>query len=279
MTKQEPSIDDVRSYWERFPLLSHEVGEVSPMGHWTRLDEAKRTDIERFTQSYWDFSASKGKSLLDIGCGPGWLTVTYAAAGARVSAIDLTSTAIKITTGVLQAKSLTADLKVGSAENLPYGDGSFEIVVSSGVLHHTPNTEKCFNEAFRVTKPGGIGRITLYRLGILHKPFVFPVVRAIMRVTRTAHPGADLANSARTVEEFVRQYDGADNPIGVARTNRQWREALEQSGWVVKSVESHYFPLRMMPRLRVLPRWMHWVLDRYFGTMVYFTLVKPVVNQ
>jgi len=270
-----PSIDEVRSYWEQNPLLSHELGELPPGEHWKHLDLMKRTDIEAFSEKYWGFDESQGKSILDIGCGPGWLTVTYASAGAAVTAVDLTQTAVDITKSVLASKSLKADVKVANAEQLPFGDCSFDIVVSSGVLHHTPDTNRCFAEAFRVTNHGGIGRITLYRLGPLHRPFIFPVVRAIMRLTRTAHPGANLATTASSVEDFIRQYDGAENPLGIARSDSDWQTALEAAGWRVISSETHYFPARMVPLLRKVPRSIHRLLDKYLGTMVYFTLLKP----
>lgn len=270
-----PTSQAVREYWERFPLLTHEVGKLSPQDHWERLEVLKLTDIERFALHYWHFSSANKKKILDIGCGPGWLTTRYAIAGGDVSAIDLTSSAVEITRSVLLSKSLQADVRVADAENLPFAESSFDLIVSSGVMHHTPSPENCFSEAFRVVRPGGIGRITLYRLGALHMPMVFPIVRWIMRLTRTAHPGADLAVTARTVEEFIRQYDGLENPIGVARTDREWQQALEAVGWKVISRERHYFPLRMVPALRRAPRWVHRALDRYFGTMVYFTLSKP----
>jgi SAM-dependent methyltransferase len=270
-----PSLVEVKAYWERQPLLSHEIGQLSPQEHWDKLDVLKRQDIERFSSGYWGFETSIGKRLLDIGCGPGWLTVTYAAAGAEVSAIDLTAAAVRITQTVLVTKSLKADVQVGNAEQLPFPDAHFDIVVSSGVMHHTPEVNKCFSEALRVTKPGGQGLITLYRLGVMHSRLFFPILKWAMRLTGARHPGANLAVSADSVEDFIRQYDGADNPLGIARTNKSWRRELEIAGWSVESCEVHYFPLRMVPALKRAPRWVHFTLDRWFGTMAYFKLRRP----
>ena len=269
---ESPTENDVKQYWERYPLLSHELGSVSATKHWQSLDLLKQTDIERFALHYWKFDDVRGKKLLDIGCGPGWLTVQYAAAHAKVFAVDLTEAAVNITSQILDAKSLSADVRVASAESLPFEDKSFDFVVSSGVLHHTPDTLRAFREAFRVTRPGGIGLITLYRLGILHSSLVFPVVQALMRMTQTKHPGADLGKTATSVQDFVRQYDGSDNPVGIAKTNREWCADLEGVGWTIEGIENHYFPIRMVPILRRAPRWFHKMLDRFFGTMVYFTL-------
>lgn len=276
---KQPSINDVRDYWEHWPLLSHEVGNVAPIEHWKLLDVAKRTDVERFSLEFWGFDQVKGLRLLDIGCGPGWLTVKYAQAGAEVTAIDLTDAAVRITKSVLTAMSVDANVQVANAECLPFDNESFEIVVSSGVLHHTPDPMKGFSEAFRVTVPGGIGRITLYRLSLLHHPLVFPIVKVLLRATRTRHPGADLAAKATSVGEFVRMYDGEQNPIGVARTTRQWRRELSSTGWEIVSSEVHYFPLRMVGAFQALPRWVHYLLDHFLGTMTYFELRKPVTTN
>lgn len=127
-------------------------------------------------------------------------------------------------------------------------------------------------ESYRVTRVGGSGLITLYRFGILHHRMVFPLVRAVMRLTGTRHPGADLASTSQSVEEFVRQYDGANNPVGIAKSEIDWERYLTAAGWTVISRERHYFPSRMVPLLARAPRWVRKVLDRHLATMVYFTL-------
>jgi len=198
--------------------------------------------------------------------------VMYAMHGAIVTAVDLTEQATKLTLSALRANGVVAIVRVASAEQLPFPDQSFDVVVSSGVLHHTPDFAAAMRESYRVTRVGGSGLITLYRLGILHRRMVFPLVRVVMRLTGTRHPGANLALSSQSVEEFVRQYDGECNPIGVAKSEREWERHLTSAGWTVVSRERHYFPSRMVPLLARAPRWVRKVLDRHLATMVYFTL-------
>ncbi len=268
------SINQVREYWQQYPLLAHEVGVVNSLERWRLLDYVKRTDVEAFAMPYWGFDKARGKSLLDIGCGPGWLTVTYAKHGAVVTAVDLTENALQLTSAALVSNGVSAELQTANAEQLPFPDEKFDIVVSSGVLHHTPNFLQAISEAHRVTRSGGTGLITLYRLGILHHRLVFPFVRAVMRLTKTRHPGADLATTAVSVEDFVRQYDGANNPVGVAKHDHEWRQHLIDVGWNVVSTERHYFPTRMVSFLSYAPTWLRRFLDRWLGMMVYFTLVR-----
>lgn len=97
MMRPTPSIKEVQSYWQRHPLLAFEASLQDQNTFFDYLDHVKRTDVERFAMDYWNFESCAGKRVLDIGCGPGWLTVEYARHGARVTAIDLTQAAVDLT--------------------------------------------------------------------------------------------------------------------------------------------------------------------------------------
>jgi ubiquinone/menaquinone biosynthesis C-methylase UbiE len=106
-----------------------------------------------------------GKRLLEIGPGAGGHSAMFAKYGAIVTSADITLTRALST----QAKfNLMDDLAKGcqaiqsDAENLPFGDDSFDIVYSNGVLHHTSDTERAITETYRVLKPGGQAVIMLY---------------------------------------------------------------------------------------------------------------------
>jgi ubiquinone/menaquinone biosynthesis C-methylase UbiE len=267
-------IEQVLFHWNSHPLFSYEVADIGSSDYFSRVDAIKRNDVERFALNYWEFERFAGKKVLDIGCGPGWLAVQYAKAGADVTAVDLTERAVELTRAYLQQYGLSATVHVGNAESLPFESSAFDFVASSGVLHHTPDTQKAFREAFRVLKPNGIAKITLYRLGVLHSPIVFPVMRAVMRMLAVKHPGADMSRMV-AVQDFVRQYDGAENPIGIAKTNAEWAKDLSEVGFKVEGIEIHFFPKRFLPASSFIPAWVHRFLDSHFGTMVYFRLNKP----
>jgi ubiquinone/menaquinone biosynthesis C-methylase UbiE len=269
-----PTVEDVRTYWNSQPLFSHEVAAVGSTRYFADIDHIKRTDVERFAIPYWEFDQVAGQRLLDIGCGPGWLSVQYARGGARVTAVDLTEKAVALTTEHLSHQGVQGTVQRANAEQLTFRDGEFDFVVSSGVLHHTPDVQRALSEAARVLRPGGRAKITLYRKGILHSPVVFPITMALMRGLGVRHPGADMSQTATTLDDFIRQYDGADNPVGVAKTNGDWANDLRRAGFRVVGVENHYFPARFLPLRFVLPGFVHRLLDSAFGTMVYFTLEK-----
>jgi SAM-dependent methyltransferase len=269
------TIDQVKKYWEEYPLFSHELDQVGSAEFFEHLDKIKREDVERFSFSYWDFNAYPGKKVLDVGCGPGWITVMYAQGGARLTAVDLTLSAVKLAKGFLAYRGLAALVQQANAEALPFEDDSFDLVVSSGVLHHTPDFMKAMRECHRVLRPGGEAKITLYRKGLLHHHLVWPLVVRLMRLAGVQHPGADLARTAIDVDDFIRQYDGADNPLGLGKTNYHWDRLLREAGFQVDGRENRFFPRRFLPFSSLIPPFIHQALESLFGTMVYLKLKKP----
>ena len=268
------TVDDVRNYWDKHPLFSHELAEPGSREYFDQIDRIKKEDVERFAMQYWDFGASRGKHVLDVGCGPGWLAVQYAQAGAHVTAVDLTPRAVELARKHLDYRGRRATVHEGNAEQLPFADNTFDLVVSSGVLHHTPDTPRAIRECWRVLRPSGTARLTFYYKGILHSRVVFPITRAVMRAGGVKHPGADLARGAADVDNFIRQYDGAENPVGVGYSIAQWSEMLRAAGFIVVGYERHFFPRRFIPFRALVPRAVHHLLDATLGTMVYFTLRK-----
>lgn len=132
-----PTVKDVKNYWNANPLLSYELDEVGSPAYFDKLDSIKRQDSDVFAMHYWGFERYAGKRLLDVGCGPGWLAVNYALGGAEVHAIDLTERAVAVTKAHLSYRKTTGVVIEGNAEAIPYDNDVFDVVVSSGVLHHT----------------------------------------------------------------------------------------------------------------------------------------------
>ncbi len=94
------------------------------------------------------------ESLLDVGCGTGFLIDLLTRQKAtRYFGLDLSDEMIR----VAQEKAIPgASFTVGSADRLPYPGGSFDIVTCSQSFHHYPYPEKAMEEARRVLKPGGL---------------------------------------------------------------------------------------------------------------------------
>lgn len=123
---------------------------------------SERYRLEPYIIPFARFEQSSGLEVLEIGLGLGADHENFALAGAKLTGIDLTPRAVRITGHRLELKSLETELLVGDAEDLPYDTGTFDLVYSWGVIHHSPNTGKAAKEILRVLKPGGEFRVMVY---------------------------------------------------------------------------------------------------------------------
>ncbi len=99
--------------------------------------------------------------LLDVGTGPGWLLRHLAEVGP-----DLQLTGLDVSAGMIAAarRNLAdlgrrVELIEGNAEALPCGDGEFDVVVSSGSVHHWKDQAAGLREVHRVLAAGGTALI------------------------------------------------------------------------------------------------------------------------
>jgi SAM-dependent methyltransferase len=124
--------------------------------------EARRYELEPYILTFADFAGARDRDVLEIGVGLGADHQRFAAAGARLTGVDLTDRAVAHTRQRLAALGLRSRLQSADAENLPFDDASFDVVYSWGVLHHSPDTPKAIDEVWRVLRPGGTARIMIY---------------------------------------------------------------------------------------------------------------------
>lgn len=107
-----------------------------------------------------------GKVMLDAGCGNGELTRSIAEYGVEIVAMDF-SRSVERARQRLFDKGYPVSHRVhylqGNVLELPLRRRSFDLVHSSGVLHHTPSTERAFLSVAQATKPGGKLYVQLYR--------------------------------------------------------------------------------------------------------------------
>jgi tellurite methyltransferase len=101
------------------------------------------------------------KTVLDAGCGGGRNLVYFLQNGFEVYGIDSNAgavSAVKQLSQTLSPANLQSNFKVAAAEDIPFGDNSFDLVISSAVLHFAKNEahfESMLLSMWRVLKPGG----------------------------------------------------------------------------------------------------------------------------
>lgn len=89
--------------------------------------------------------------ILDVGCGEGQISRAVAAGGARVVGIDPTQRNID----VARERGGGPDYELASADDLPFGDRSFDAVVACLVFEHIDSLDAAIAEVSRVLVPGG----------------------------------------------------------------------------------------------------------------------------
>ncbi|HPG56769.1 MAG TPA: class I SAM-dependent methyltransferase [Candidatus Wallbacteria bacterium] len=116
------------------------------------------------------FPKFKGRRVLEIGCGAGYDAYMFCLNKADYTGIDITPENIERAGRHLKFYNFeNFSIAEGDAENLKFEDGSFDVVFSNGVLHHTPDIKASFKEACRVLKRGGEFYVILYnRNSIFH---------------------------------------------------------------------------------------------------------------
>ena len=97
--------------------------------------------------------------ILDIGTGPGYLPLEIGqrSSGLEIKAIDISSTMVEIAKQNGQKMGLQerVEFLFGSAENIPFEEGHFDLIVSTGSFHHWAKPKECLKEIHRVLKNGG----------------------------------------------------------------------------------------------------------------------------
>lgn len=97
-----------------------------------------------------------GERVLDVACGTGNTALAARARGAEVTALDLTPELLAVARAREAAGGLSGiDWREGDAENMPFEDATFDVVVSSCGLMFAPNQQRVADEVARVTRPGG----------------------------------------------------------------------------------------------------------------------------
>ena len=99
--------------------------------------------------------AGPGKRVLDVAAGTGNASLPAAQLGAEVTASDLTPELLEAGRGRAEAQGLELDWVEADAENLPFEDESFDVVMSSIGAMFAPHHQAVADELVRVCRPGG----------------------------------------------------------------------------------------------------------------------------
>ncbi|MCB0331716.1 MAG: class I SAM-dependent methyltransferase [Bdellovibrionales bacterium] len=270
------TLNDVKSFWEENPLFEGESRHST--GSREFFEEHSAVYVQDCFAGVLDeriFPAKiQGAVVLDLGCGPGFWAVELAKRGAVVTAADLTERALELTGMRSQIFNAPISIQLENAEQLSFERETFSHVNCQGVIHHTPNTEACVSEIARILKPGGTASISVYYRNLLLRNWA--IIRPLglfisLLGGKMKGRGREGIFKLSKIDDLVRVFDGAENPIGKAYTYKTFRNLLEPY-FEVQEVFLHFFPARSLP-FSLSPRLHRW-LDAKVGFMIFANVQK-----
>lgn len=241
----------VRKFWQASPCDSWFTNEAPGTLAFYRGLDKHRYKVHWRLQRAVGFERTRGLRVLEIGCGCGSEAELFVRAGAHYTAIDLTNAAVSITRRRFQVFSLEGCFVQGDAENLPFPDGSFDLVYSHGVLHHTPDTARSIREIYRVLSPAGRAVVMLYYRGSFNYHVNLRIIRRLRAHLLRIDLGIKLARGifgestkhlqrhAELIREDLRSYldtqnilnrntDGPDNPLSQVFSKESAQQMFSQ---------------------------------------------------
>jgi ubiquinone/menaquinone biosynthesis C-methylase UbiE len=211
---------------EHYGRLFREFSSTSFWDEPVRLLRARleRNDISR---DRW-----KDKRVLDAGCGGGRYTVAWRLLeAAHVIGLDVSETGVADARERVRAAGVDGvEFELGTVLRTPFGDGSFDVVFSNGVLHHTVDWRTGLTDLVRVLGSGGLGWLYL-----IENPGGFfwdliEVLRVIMRDDDRNASRRVLESDGLRANRIFYMLDHVMVPINVRLTPDEVEEALREAG-------------------------------------------------
>ncbi len=170
-----------------------------------------------------EFSQHRDSVVLEYGSGPGadayeYLKNCNVVFLCDIVASNLDQAKINLTARGIKDNAIYVPLQ--ESYPLPFGDTTFDVVNSHGVLHHIPDAVEVVKEFYRVLRPGGLCYIMLYT-EFLHK-----VASGLI---------SQLVQEGLSPEEAFGWFtDGKGTPYSVHYTEETGEQLLTQAGFVVE---------------------------------------------
>jgi SAM-dependent methyltransferase len=148
-------VETVRRFYEHAPFPGYpECDSLSSL-----RARAERNKFARLL----DQAIPGDARILEIGCGTGQMSLYLARADRLVIGADLTRTSLELAAAAAHRFKLDRVLFLETDLHRPgLRSGSFDVVYSSGVLHHTPNPRAAFACIARLARPGGMIVLGVY---------------------------------------------------------------------------------------------------------------------
>lgn len=160
--------ETVRRFYEAAPFPGYPPRDSL---EWLRA-RAERSEFARLL----DRAIPGDAAIVDLGCGTGQMSLYLARANRRVIGADLTRASLRLASAAAARFGLEGVRFIETDLHQPgLRKGAFDVVLSSGVLHHTPDPRASFARLAKLARPGGMIVLGLYNA----------VARIPLRIRRT----------------------------------------------------------------------------------------------
>lgn len=232
--------------------VPHPIGSAEYFLDYDRLRELNESPA--FSAELHELSEFRGRRVLDVGAGNGYVLSRYRRAGAEVLGVDLSMTGIRLCRQRFALEGLEGTFLQANAESLPFRDASFDCVCSMGVVHHTPDPVAALAEFHRVLRAGGRLILMVYHRDSALYRLRFAACRLLL---------------GRDVQQLVNQVDGVANPLGRVYARGELARMLDRFVDIELSV-GLLQPWMLPPPLgRFAPRAVLSRLEHRFGWFLY----------
>ena len=100
----------------------------------------------------------KGQRILEVGCGRGnaFAAIHRLCRPSRLAGLDIDGSLLASAAAAAETGNLPVDLVRADVRNMPFADGSFDLVLDFGTCYHIARPETALQEIARVLRPGGV---------------------------------------------------------------------------------------------------------------------------
>jgi ubiquinone/menaquinone biosynthesis C-methylase UbiE len=261
------SIEDVRRYWDARPCnIRHSPRQIGSREYFDEI-EFRKYLVEPHIPGFVEFERWAGKRVLEVGCGIGTDSISFARAGAELTAVDLSGESLRLAEQRAQVMGVADRIRFvqANAEELTSAidDGPYDLAYSFGVIHHTPHPERALSEIRSVLAPSGTLKLMIYHRRSWK---VFWIVAAQER------------GRFWKTDELVAKHSEAQTgcPVTFTYSRQEARKLVEQNRFRVKELRvDHVFPYRIRdyveyryvkePYFRWMPEPLFHAFERRFG--------------
>ena len=198
---------------------------------------------------------------LEVGAGTGYFSLHLQMAGVTraITCTDISPGMIDALKANAQRLGVEVDARVADAEELPFEDRSFDLLLGHAVLHHLPDLDRAFGEFQRVLRPGGwivfAGEPSRYgdRLATVPKRVATaaaPAWRAALRASKAPAGHSDGGEHNHELEQLVDvhaftpgELEGFARRAGLVDVKVRGEELLANLfGWTNRALETTAVP-------------------------------------